>query len=133
MAKGNTRALTIRLALACCLSAPPAGWAIEPQLTLQQLHHTAWLRRDGAPGELGALAATRDGYLWMASSDGLVRFDGSRFELYRPLRGELPERDASVLKAAPGGGLWIGWSIGGASLLRDGAVSYTHLTLPTKA
>lgn len=122
MAKGNTRALTIRLALACCLSAPPAGWAIEPQLTLQQLHHTAWLRRDGAPGELGALAATRDGYLWMASSDGLVRFDGSRFELYRPLRGELPERDASVLTAAPGGGLWIGWSIGGASLLRDGAV-----------
>jgi ligand-binding sensor domain-containing protein len=58
----------------------------------------------------------------MGSSAGIIRFDGVTFERYQPLQGKFPEKDVYVTKAVPGGGLWIGWRIGGASLLRDGVV-----------
>jgi signal transduction histidine kinase/ligand-binding sensor domain-containing protein len=122
MANGIARALRGKLALLLCLGTAQHAWAISPDRSLQQLHHTAWLARDGAPDDLNSLTYTSDGFLWMGSSAGIIRFDGVTFERYQPLQGKFPEKDVYFTKAAPGGGLWIGWRIGGASLLRDGVV-----------
>jgi signal transduction histidine kinase/ligand-binding sensor domain-containing protein len=95
--------------------------ALSPDLTLKELHHTAWGPGQGAPlGGAVALAQTNDGYLWIAGPSGLFRFDGIAFE-----RVELPHdpklSSLSLISAfAPrGGGLWIGFTFGGVALLKE--------------
>jgi hypothetical protein len=58
----------------------PDACALSPDLRISQLYHAAWTVKDGAPTGVEALAQTRDGYLWIAASAGLFRFDGVRFE-----------------------------------------------------
>ena len=51
--------------------------ALNPDLAIKELHHTAWGPSQGAPlGGTVALAQTTDGYLWVAGPSGLFRFDG---------------------------------------------------------
>jgi signal transduction histidine kinase/ligand-binding sensor domain-containing protein len=71
--------------------------------------HTAWTRRDGAPGSISSLAQTTDGYLWIGSALGLYRFDGLRFSPYpfSPGNPALPSLDVSSLAADQDGGLWV--------------------------
>src|SRR3984957_14222231 len=97
--------------------------ALSPDLTIKELHHTAWGPGQGAPlGGALALAQTNDGYLWIAGPSGLFRFDGIVFE-----RVELPHdpklSSLSLFSAfAPrGGGLWVGFTFGGVALLKDGS------------
>jgi signal transduction histidine kinase/ligand-binding sensor domain-containing protein len=104
-------------ALLCCGGAA----ALSPDLTLKELHHTAWGPSQGAPlGGAVALAQTSDGYLWIAGPSGLFRFDGIAFE-----RVELPHdpklSSLSLISAfAPrGGGLWVGFTFGGVALLKE--------------
>jgi signal transduction histidine kinase/ligand-binding sensor domain-containing protein len=96
--------------------------ALNPDLTIKELHHTAWGPSQGAPlGGAVALAQTSDGYLWIAGPSGLFRFDGIAFE-----RVELPHdsklSSLSLFSAfAPrGGGLWVGFTFGGVALLKGG-------------
>ncbi len=39
-------------------------------------------------GEVLALAQTTDGYLWLGTDTGLVRFDGIRFESFQSFSGQ---------------------------------------------
>lgn len=49
-------------------------------LKLSQYAHTAWRLSDGAlPSAPVDVAQTPDGYLWIGTSEGLLRFDGVRF------------------------------------------------------
>jgi len=43
-------------------------------------HHTSWGAREGAPLFVWSIAETPDGWLWLASPQGLTRFDGLVFE-----------------------------------------------------
>ncbi len=68
-----------------------------------------------------ALAQTKDGFLWLGTEAGLVRFDGVEFQTYdRNSVPALPGNDIRCLLAARDGALWIGT---GAGLARwkDGA------------
>ncbi len=48
--------------------------------SIRSLHHAAWGEREGLRIGAGSrLARTPDGYLWLGSSSGLIRFDGVRF------------------------------------------------------
>src|ERR1700730_11293356 len=41
---------------------------------------TSWSERDGLPSSaVRAIAQDSDGYLWLATFSGLLRFDGTRF------------------------------------------------------
>jgi ligand-binding sensor domain-containing protein len=43
----------------------------------------SWTTDNGLPqNSIQALLQTRDGYLWMSTLDGLVRFDGLRFRIF---------------------------------------------------
>src|ERR1700733_9122282 len=89
--------------------------------TIAQFAHTAWGTKEGAPGYILAITQSRDGYLWLGSKDGLVRFDGVAFEHYKPESGpEIPGTQVRSLLALPNGDLWVGYSSGVISLLRDG-------------
>jgi ligand-binding sensor domain-containing protein len=40
--------------------------------TIAQFVHKAWVAKDGAPANINAIAQTTDGYLWLASNQGLL-------------------------------------------------------------
>jgi len=104
------------------LSAPLRG--IDRDRRLDELYHTSWTLKDGAPTEIFAIAQTIDGYLWLGTTTGLVRFDGIHFENYEsPFGQAFPARNASSLLATPDGGLWIGFSSGEVSLLKNGRIT----------
>jgi signal transduction histidine kinase/ligand-binding sensor domain-containing protein len=70
-----------------------------------------------------AIAQTTDGYLWLATESGLIRFDGYRFSLWRPPPGaELPGSLVVRLMGGRDGSLWIGTTLGLARL-KDGTVT----------
>ena len=111
--------LTLGAAVTACL---PLS-AQQRDQALPHLYHTAWTIRDGAPGDIQALAQTADGFLWIGTLSGLFRFDGVRFELFEPPAPDtLPSVGVSALLALPDGGLWVGYQFGGVSLIRDGTV-----------
>ena len=96
--------------------------ALSPDLTLKELHHTAWGPSQGAPlGGAVALAQTNDGYLWMAGPSGLFRFDGIAFErIELPHDPKLSSLSLNSAFAPRDGGLWVGFTFGGVALLKEG-------------
>src|ERR1700749_2238267 len=106
--------------LACCLRV----FALNPALDASQYAHTAWKVRDGfSKGSISAIAQTPDGYLWLGTLFGLLRFD--RFEnvpLQPPTGEQLPSSNIFSLLAARDGTLWIGTSKGLASW-KDGKLT----------
>jgi signal transduction histidine kinase/ligand-binding sensor domain-containing protein len=89
------------------------------------MYHNRWTVRDGVPNDIVAIQQTEDGYLWLGTGEGLFRFDGVRFERYKPSRGsELFSGRISALLATADGGLWIAHQGRGvrASFLKDGDV-----------
>jgi signal transduction histidine kinase/ligand-binding sensor domain-containing protein len=100
---------------------------------LHQLVHTTWTPDDGAPTEIRALAQTGDGYLWLGTVSGLVRFDGVRFvPLSAPSGDSIPTGGVRSLLEAHDGSLWIVWRNGAVSHLSGGRlISYgEHNGLP---
>jgi signal transduction histidine kinase/ligand-binding sensor domain-containing protein len=107
--------------------------ALDPNQPIGQLFHYSWTAKDGLTGGVQTLAQTPDGFLWLGTTDGLIRFDGVSFEHYKPEVGSLPAAFVKTLLAAPNGDLWIGYFRGGVSLLRNGRlINYTERDgLPT--
>jgi signal transduction histidine kinase/ligand-binding sensor domain-containing protein len=105
------------IALAIALGCVPSASALDPALDINQYAHTAWLFREGfAQGRVNAIAQTPDGYLWLGTELGLLRFDGVRSVPWRPPgREALPNSWIRSLLAAPDGTLWIGTLTGLAS------------------
>ena len=97
---------------------------IDRDRRLDQLQHTRWTKADGVPGAVRALAQTTDGYLWLATTNGLVRYDGSQFEVWEPITGPgLISPNVRALLATPDGGLWIGYVAPGVSFLKNGTLT----------
>src|SRR6201991_1777069 len=103
-------AVVLSIRLACCSFA----YALDPALDINQYAHTAWKVRDGfAKGFIYAIAQTPDGYLWLGTEFGLLRFDGVRFVTWQPPAGqELPSNYIRSLLPARDGALWIGTAKG---------------------
>src|SRR6185295_575972 len=57
----------------------PAAFGIDRDRRIDQLYHTSWTAKDGVPADIRSLAQTTDGYLWIGTPTGLVRFDGVQF------------------------------------------------------
>jgi signal transduction histidine kinase/ligand-binding sensor domain-containing protein len=103
--------------LAILLGVPPV-LALNPSLEVSQYAHTAWTVRDGfALGNIYAMAQTPDGYLWLGTEFGPVRFDGVRSIPLQPLAGQkLPDVNVNSLLVTRDGTLWIGTFAGLAGL-----------------
>ena len=92
------------------------GWmaALDPSKRISQYGHTAWRIQDGYfAGQAWSIAQTTDGYLWVGTAAGLLRFDGVQFVPWSLLAGEpLPSNDIHFLLGARDGSLWIGTASG---------------------
>src|SRR4029453_13840801 len=91
--------------------------ALNSSLDVSQYAHTAWKVGEGLPsGMIRAIAQTPDGYLWLGTEFGLLRFDGVRAVPWQPPAGQyLPTSDIRSLQGARDGRLWIGTFRGLAS------------------
>lgn len=120
----------LRLLLFVCLA---CGLLQEaPARPLTSLQIELWTADRGLPhNTVLALAQTTDGYLWIGTWEGLLRFDGNRFS--EPVEAP-PEMEATgilALAADPAGGLWVGAQGGGVYRLREGR--WQTLTRPGEA
>lgn len=81
-----------------------------------------WQTDEGLPhNTVTALVQTRDGYLWLGTQSGLVRFDGVKFVVFDTHNTPLLPSDRIVqLLEDSLGTLWIGTELGGVVALRDG-------------
>ena len=81
-----------------------------------------WRTDDGLPqNKIQVISQTADGFLWIGTAGGLVRFDGVHFVVFD--RANTPAfRDDSILSLMPGrdGELWIGTEGGGLVRLERG-------------
>ncbi len=103
-------------ALACVLVAAPLS-ALDPSRPLDLFFHQSWQMRDGLPqNSIEAILQTRDGYMWLATQEGLVRFDGARFEVFdRNTTTGMTTNHVTSLLEARDGALWAG-TVGGGLL-----------------
>src|SRR5262249_34717912 len=69
------------------LLAGTAG-ALDPHRHVTQFGHSVWRTQDGFVNRPHAITQTADGYVWIATGDGLVRFDGVKFSPWSPRPGE---------------------------------------------
>jgi ligand-binding sensor domain-containing protein len=81
---------------------------------------------EGLPqNSLSSIIQTRDGYLWLTTFDGLVRFDGVRFTVFDKsnIKGLSTNRFTSLYEDRDGT-LWAGMGDGGLMLYRDGVFTF---------
>ena len=99
---------------AAVLAAPPAG---------ADMTYRVFTADNGLPqNSVYAIDQTPDGYLWIATHDGLVRFDGHRMTVFN--HAEVPEilsNRVLALTVDREGSLWIGTEDGGVTRMKDGA------------
>jgi signal transduction histidine kinase/ligand-binding sensor domain-containing protein len=103
------------------LALQPYASALDPKFDVNQYSHTAWKIREGfTKGEIISIAQTRDGYLWLGTEFGLLRFDGVKHVSWQPSPDQhLPSNYIMSLLAARDGTLWIGtWN--GLASWKDG-------------
>lgn len=101
------------LVMVGAILAHSASWAQNPSLEISQHGHRAWRSIGGlALGTISAIAQTTDGYLWLATPSGLLRFDGVRGLPVRPPTGADFDEGVRALLGSRDGALWIGTSRG---------------------
>ena len=84
-----------------------------------------WQREQGLPqNSVTTIKQTSDGYLWLGTQDGLVRFDGLRFQLFDQNNTPAIKNSRIVqLFEDREQALWIGTEQGGVVCLRGGEFS----------
>ena len=111
------------------LVACPWVLALDPSLDVDQYAHTAWRVREGfSRGAILSIAQTHDGYLWLGTEFGLLRFDGVKVVLWQPPAGEqLPSDYIRQVRVSRDGRLWIGTRKGLASWKDNRLTQYPEL------
>jgi signal transduction histidine kinase/ligand-binding sensor domain-containing protein len=122
--------LTTSRSLAVCLTlllATCSARAVDPNMRISQYGHTAWRIQDGVfSGAPNAIAQTTDGYIWIGTQDGLVRFDGVRFVSWAPRKGKFLSNGIFSLLAGTDGSLWVGTSTHLAHLQNGSLTDYLN-------
>ncbi len=126
MGKAHIRALVL---LTSILASCACAYSLDPSLDVSQYAHTAWKIREGfATGTIHEITQTPDGYLWLATESGLLRFDGDRIVPWQPPSGErLPSNDIRALVAGRDGTLWLGTAKGLVSWKDDRLTQFPEL------
>ncbi len=129
MGQERTKANLFLRALVACLCASflsVRANAVDPARRISQYVHSAWRMQDGVvPGVPEAITQTEDGYIWIGTYAGLVRFDGVRFVSWAAPEGKhLPDSRIFSLLGSKDGSLWIGTLRGLAKWKNGELVSY---------
>jgi signal transduction histidine kinase/ligand-binding sensor domain-containing protein len=112
-----------RVAVAALITAFVCGVAaprLSAEDSLPDYVLSAWGTENGLkPGDVFAVAQDVDGYLWLGTPNGLIRFDGLRFTPWTALSpgNELPDGPVHAIVGSADGSLWVGLG-GGAGVVR---------------
>jgi ligand-binding sensor domain-containing protein len=103
-----------RIGLLIALIAPFLAGVARAQGTLRGESartwvHESWTTKDGLPvNSINEILQDHTGYIWAASFDGLVRFDGVRFTVFNTANSEdLPSNRIVRLSEGRDGALWL--------------------------
>ena len=92
-----------------------------PPSAAAQGHFDVWTVQDGLPqSSVNDIQQTRDGYLWLATYGGLVRFDGVRFVVFDRATPGVRSLRILALHEDSAGTLWAGTDDGMLLRYRDG-------------
>lgn len=95
---------------------------LNPSKSITQYVYDVWTTQNGLPqSSVLAIAQTPDGYLWVGTQEGLLRFDGVRFVTFdkRNIPG-LQTNEIDALLVDRRGDLWIGTRGGGVVTFSKG-------------
>jgi ligand-binding sensor domain-containing protein/signal transduction histidine kinase len=117
----NARIFASIQLVACLFACAAVCATAQPDAFAGYTRHV-WQASDGLPEQtVQAFAQTRDGYLWIGTSGGLVRFDGLHFTVFdRQNTPALRENSVFCLTVARDGALWIGTEGGGLARYAHG-------------
>ncbi|MBI1764208.1 MAG: hypothetical protein HYR56_22515 [Acidobacteria bacterium] len=87
---------------------------IGPQRIFGRYQQFIWNDQHGLPQNgISTVAQTPDGYLWLATAEGVVRFDGVRFTAFDTANTpSLKSNNVAVLRVTRDGALWAGYGSG---------------------
>jgi ligand-binding sensor domain-containing protein len=103
------------------------SFALDPQRAISQYRHTNWGTEEGLPQiAVQCIIQTRDGYLWLGTQEGLVRFDGVKFTVFdRANTQGINHNSVQALIQTADGSMWVGTQ-GGLTRMLDGRfIAYT--------
>ncbi|MBL8114515.1 MAG: hypothetical protein JNK60_16665 [Acidobacteria bacterium] len=123
-----TRLLAALLGLWTAFAPARPALALDPDTPLTRFAQRSWLQDNGLPNNsINAIAQTKDGYLWLGTQEGLVRFDGARFVLFdRKTTPVMRQSWVQSLLVTRSGVLWAGTQ--GGTLLRYEDGRFTAFT-----
>jgi signal transduction histidine kinase/ligand-binding sensor domain-containing protein len=114
---GPLRRSPIRGVAACALL-----FTAAPLLASAQTRLDSWTTENGLPqNSVNDILQTRDGYLWLATFGGLVRFDGARFAVFDRSTAGIGSQRVRALFEHRDGTLWAATEDGLLIRYRDGA------------
>jgi signal transduction histidine kinase/ligand-binding sensor domain-containing protein/CheY-like chemotaxis protein/HPt (histidine-containing phosphotransfer) domain-containing protein len=95
--------------LLLCMAASPT-LALDAQMSIGQYVRRSWQTEDGLPqNSVSAITQSDDGYLWIGTREGLVRFDGARFTVFSSTNTPAFRNNSVVsLRKDHKGVIWIG-------------------------
>ena len=113
--------LWIMLVSVCSLLVSPVK-ALDTDKDLTQCRLETWTAKDGLPArDIEAITQTPDGYLWLATHAGLVRFDGVNFKIFNSTNTPgLAHNTVLTVGVDAKGALWAGTDWDGFGTLANG-------------
>ncbi len=125
MLKRRLLSIFVALAVQLVLLTPSSGqglYGLDPQKAVTQYQMDAWGADDGLPQKsIYSILQSKDGYLWLGTQEGLVRFDGIEFRTYDKTNSALVRNAISTIFEAEDRTLWVGTREGGLTRFRDGS------------
>jgi len=89
---------------------PGRGFALDPARDILQYNCLTWSHQNGLPANgINAISQSKDGFLWLGTKQGLVRFDGVEFSALRlPDNPRFRSQAISSVCVSRDGGIWFG-------------------------
>ncbi len=114
LADRGARAVVILLASCMAVAGAGQALALDPGKAITQYNQRNWRTGQGLPqNSAQAIVQTRDGYLWIGTQEGLVRFDGIRFTTFDKANTAAFKQNAVyALVETADGSLWAGTAAG---------------------
>lgn len=113
--------MRIGISIAVLAAAAFPAHALDPARKIWHYGYSQWQDRDGLPqNTVQAIAQTPDGYIWLGTEAGLVRFNGRSFHVFDTTNTPLLKSNSvTALATDDHGALWVG-SRGGLLSYRQG-------------
>ena len=120
--RNKCSALPLKLLILVLLLCAGSAAGLDPNRAASEFAHRAWQTDSGLPqNTVHSITQTQDGYVWVATEEGLARFDGISFKIFdRQNTPALKSNDVRALLAAgKAGELWV-CTAAGVARLADG-------------